>query len=79
VTPSAEGGVDGLQGSLLQVDVAEIIVHKGDEPNAVFDFVNADGLAGEHDGEIDLLAEQADAPTSGDVDLPVVEGVGEVR
>jgi len=45
-----------LQGSLLQVDVSEIIVHEGDEPNAVVDLLDAEGLAGEDGREVDLLA-----------------------
>jgi hypothetical protein len=36
-----------LQGLLLQVDIAKIIVHEGDEPNAVVDLFDAEGLAGE--------------------------------
>jgi hypothetical protein len=36
----------GLQGFLLQVDIAEIVVHEGDEPNAVIDFFDSEALAG---------------------------------
>ena len=36
-----------MQGLLLQIDIAEIMVHEGDERNAVADFFDADGLAGE--------------------------------
>jgi hypothetical protein len=50
-----------LQGALLQVDVTKIIVHEGDEPNAVFDFLDADGLAGKDGREVDLLAVKAEA------------------
>jgi hypothetical protein len=35
-----------LQGSLLQVDISEIIVHEGDEPNGIAGFFDADGLSG---------------------------------
>lgn len=39
-----EGVVEGLQGRLLQVEISEIIVHEGDEPNAFADFLDAGGL-----------------------------------
>jgi hypothetical protein len=35
----AERVVEGMQRSLLQVDIAEITVHEADEPNAVLDQV----------------------------------------
>jgi hypothetical protein len=37
------------------VEVAEIIVHKADQPNLVAHLFDADALAGEDDAEIDLL------------------------
>jgi hypothetical protein len=37
-----------LQGLLLQVDVAQIVVHEADEPYALVDFLDAEPLAGEH-------------------------------
>jgi hypothetical protein len=55
-----------LQGSLLQIDVAEVMVHEADEPNAFVD-LDADGLSGEHLAEVDLLPPIADAPACGDV------------
>jgi hypothetical protein len=33
-----------LQGSLLQVEVSEIVVHEADEPNALVDFLDAESL-----------------------------------
>jgi hypothetical protein len=54
----------GLQGSLLQVDVAEIIGDEADEPNALVDFLAAETLSGQHGGDVDLLAVQADAAAS---------------
>jgi hypothetical protein len=41
--------VEALQGSLLQVEITEIIVHEADEPNALVDFFDSELLAGEHD------------------------------
>ena len=52
---------DGLQGSLLQADISEIIVHEADEPNAVADFLDAVFLTGEHGRDIDLFSVHADA------------------
>jgi len=37
VTPLAKGVVYWLQGTKLQIDVAEIIIHKADQPNAFVD------------------------------------------
>jgi hypothetical protein len=48
-----------LQGFLLQVYITEIIIHKADEPNAVVDLLDADGLAGQAAAEIDLIAIKA--------------------
>jgi hypothetical protein len=44
-----------LQSLLLQIDVAEIIVHKTDKPNTVVDLFDAHGLAGERRAEVNLL------------------------
>jgi pimeloyl-ACP methyl ester carboxylesterase len=35
-----------LQGSLLQIDIAQIIMHEGDEPNAVVHFLDVEPLSG---------------------------------
>jgi hypothetical protein len=63
---------------LLQVDVSQIIVDEGDEPNAVIDLLDAEALSGEDVRDIDFLAVHADAAAGGDEDVAVVEGVGEV-
>ncbi len=60
------------------VEVAEIIVHKADEPNVLADLLDANALAGEDGAEIDLLAIEADAPACGHGDGSVVEGVIQV-
>jgi hypothetical protein len=39
----------------------KIIIHEADEPDAVVDFLDADGLAGQTGAEIDLLAMQTHA------------------
>ena len=42
--PRAERIVEGLQGLLLQVDIAQIIIHEADEPNALVDLLDAKRL-----------------------------------
>jgi hypothetical protein len=60
----AEGIVEGLQGFLLQVEIAKIVVHEADEPNAVIDLLDAEPLTGQDGREVDLLAMQA-KPSAG--------------
>jgi hypothetical protein len=43
----AERVVERLQGPLLELDVAEIVVHEADEPNVIVDLLNAKCLTGE--------------------------------
>jgi hypothetical protein len=47
-----------LQGFLLQIEVAEIIVHEAGEPNSGVDFLDAELLAGQHGGDVDPFAMQ---------------------
>ena len=70
-----EGVLQGLQGSLLQIDVAKIVVHKTDQPDAVVDFLDTDGLTGERHAEVDLLVVEAKTPTAGDYYGAIVERV----
>jgi len=37
-----------LQGFLLQVDVAEIVLHEADDPNAFVDLLDANALTRQH-------------------------------
>ena len=55
-----------MQGFLLQVDVAEIVLHEAYDPDAIVDLLDADALTGQHAGDVDLLAVHADATASGD-------------
>jgi hypothetical protein len=48
-----------LQSIFLQVDIPQIVIHKADQPDFVFDFLDAQRLAGERFAEVDLLAIQA--------------------
>ena len=62
---------------MLQVDVAQIVVHEGDEANAVLDFLEGHELAGEDGGDIDFFAVDSDAAAGGDHLLPVVQRIAE--
>jgi hypothetical protein len=66
VTSRAERIADGLQGSLLQTDIIEIVVHEADEPNAVVGFLDAGFLTGEHGRDMDLFSLHADAAAGDD-------------
>jgi hypothetical protein len=68
-----------LQGFLLQVEVAEIIVHEAGEPNAFVDLFDSEPLTGEHGGDVDPLAMQAEASAAGDENVTVVEWIGQFR
>jgi len=67
-----------LQGSLLQIDIAQIIVDEGDEPNSLVDFLDAEPLSGQDSRDVDFLSVDADTAAGGDEDVAVVEGVFEV-
>ena len=65
-----------MQSLLLWIDVAEIIVHKSDQPNIVVDLFDAHGLTRESGAEIDFLFEDADPSAVGDQSCPIVERIG---
>ena len=50
-----KGALQELQGFFLQINLAEIVIHKADQPDAVVDFFEADGLTGKRYAEVDLL------------------------
>ena len=64
-------------GLLLQIEIFQIVVHEADEPNAVVEFLDAELLAGQHDGNVDSLAVQAEATTGCDDDVAIMEGIGQ--
>jgi hypothetical protein len=45
--------------SLLQVEVSQVEVPEADEPNAIVDFLDAELLSSQQDGDDDFLAMQA--------------------
>lgn len=60
---------------MIQIDIAQIIVHKTDQPNAFADLLDAEGLPGKGCADVDLLVIDADSSACGDEDWPVMEGV----
>src|SRR5579872_4479194 len=66
-----------VSGRTLQIDITEVVIHEADEPDAVVDFFDADGLSGQTSAEIDFLAIKAEPAAVGDNDRLVVKGVVE--
>jgi hypothetical protein len=54
--------VERLQSLFLQSDLAEIVIHKADQPNPFFDFLQTDRLTSENRAEVNLFAVETDAP-----------------
>src|SRR4029077_10854358 len=71
--------VERLQSFFLQIDIAEIVLHKADQPNAFFDFLDSHRLTREDRAEINFFTMQTDASTAGDVDGAVVKRIGQFR
>src|SRR3981189_3803873 len=67
--------VERLQSFFLQIDVAEIVLHKADQPNTFFDFFDPQGLSCEDRAEINFFAVQTDASAVGDVNDAVVKRI----
>src|SRR5258707_3430907 len=67
--------VERLQSFFLQIDVAEIVLHKADQPNTFFDFCDPQGLSCEDRAEINFFAVQADASAVGDANEAVVKRI----
>ena len=59
------GFVDRFEPARLVVEVAQIVVHEGDEPDALADLRHADVLSGKDVAEIDLPAVEADPAAVG--------------
>jgi len=71
--------VERLQSFFLQIDVAEIVLHKADQPNTFFDFLDTDNLPREDGAEINFFAVETDTSAVGDVDGVVVERIIKFR
>src|SRR5215467_14934457 len=70
-----EGVLQGLQSFLLQINIAKIVIHKTNQPDTIFNFLDTDSLASKGYAEVDLLVVEAKAPAAGDYDGAVVERV----
>ena len=57
------------------IEEAQVVLHKGDEPDFIAHLLDADVLAGEDGAEIDLAVSDADAATLGNGDGAVVKRV----
>ena len=57
------------------IEEAQVVIHKGNEPDFIAYLLDADVLTGEHGAEIDLAPADADAAALGDGDGAVVEGI----
>jgi hypothetical protein len=68
-------GCRGLQSFFLQIDVAEIVLHKADQPSPFFHFFETDRLPGENRAEINFLVVQTGASAAGEVGGGVVERI----
>jgi hypothetical protein len=68
-----------LQGYLLQIDEAEIVAHKADEPNAFVGFFDSQALTGKNGRDVDAFAIRAGASAGRDAEVAVVQRIGEVR
>jgi hypothetical protein len=69
---------DGLQPAAVEVDVSQVVVHEGDEPDAVVGFAQADFLACQDAGDGDIGLVEADLAGVSDDGLAVVERIAEV-
>ena len=69
----------GCRGFFLQIDVAKIGIHKADQPNTFFDFLDTNSLTSKDRAEVDFFAVETNAPAVGDLDNLVVERVVQFR
>lgn len=60
------------------VEVAQVVVHEGDEPDFIAHLLDSHVLSGEHLTEVDLSLIEADATAVGDGDGAVVKRVLEL-
>jgi hypothetical protein len=65
-----------LQSFLLQIDVAEIIVNKANQPDTVIDLFDAYRLTSQRSAEIYFLFENADSSAAGNQNSPIMERIG---
>ena len=64
-----------MQSFFLQIDVAEIVIHKADQPNTFFDLLDPNRLPREDGAEINFLAVETNTPAVGDVNGAVMKRI----
>ena len=60
------------------VEIPQVVLHEGDEPDVLTDLRDAHALTGEDMTEVHLAAAEADATAAGHHDGLIVEGIGQV-
>jgi len=70
--------IDRFEPAGLVVEIPQIVLHEGDEPDALADLRQADILPGKHRTEIYLLSAKADAAAVRHGDRLIVKRVGQV-
>src|SRR5690349_6224624 len=73
-----EGIVDRFEPACLVIEIAQVILHEADQPNAVPDLGDADVLSGEGVTEIHFPALETNATTRCDGNGRVVKGIREL-
>lgn len=67
--------IDGLHSTRIQVEVAQVVVHETDEPNALVNLFYPHIMSSKHRTEVDFLAFYADPAACRDSDCFVMEWV----
>src|SRR5262245_32443977 len=68
----AEGILDRLEAARLVIKISHVVLHEGDEPDALAQLADAHALAGEDLAQIDLAGAEADAAARRHGRRPVV-------
>ena len=68
-----------MQSFFLQIDVAEIVIHKADQPSTFFDFFDPHRLPREDRAEINFFSVKTDPSAVGHVDGAVVKRIIQFR
>ena len=73
--PGPNGFSSGFAHASLKIEVSKIIIHKGNEPDVVVNFFDADGLAGKDRVAVNLFVTETDQTAIGDNNHPVVKRI----
>ena len=66
-----------MQSAFVHIDISQIVVHDGDEPDAVLDLAQSELLSGQNLRDGDRGFVEADVPGSADDDVAVVQWIGQ--